>query len=343
MHENLLNSESPSTKVSRGESCISNLWKVFSFEDIGLEKQFVREVYQTKCYFYTATAFGIITFFLYIPFGATLMVAFSETSLQEYYNSLWTWWFVLPCSLLSVLSGILMTIMPWVPVVRRRGWTVVGLSAAIFFIGYLYFQSLDVWMLPINLFSPSAPTDISKQFICPSLISSTLGGDMFQDHGIGFPEASHNRSSTEFWQCATVHQELVARNILFLMASPQLLHLFGLQSKYHVPVLVIHMLLVTVYVVTSLNMSYLDADNFKKPSVYAVILVLYQLFFCLAALGGMVYPTINMEHASRRNFLRRENWSLFRRQLLREVVTLTLTLTLILLLILTSPLAVTVT
>ena len=138
MRKKLLDNESSSTKVSRG-GCISNLRKVFSFEDIALEKQFVREVYHTKCYFRTASAFGIITFFLYIPFGVTLLVAFSESSLQQYYNSLWTRWFILPCSLLSALSGILMTFMPCVPVVRRRGWTVVGLSASVLFIGYLYF------------------------------------------------------------------------------------------------------------------------------------------------------------------------------------------------------------
>ena len=40
------------------------------------------------------------------------------------------------------------------------------------------------------------------------------------------------------------------------------------------------------------------------PSRYETFLHLYQAFLCQSALGGMVYPTVNMERASRRNFLR---------------------------------------
>ena len=95
------------------------------------------------------------------------------------------------------------------------------------------------------------------------------------------------------------------------MALPQTLPLYGLTARAYVPVLTIQVAMVIPAVVTYVNViKMLDSDYLFL--VFAVIFVI---------IGGlaMCYSTINSEAASRRNFLRRENWSLFRKQLLKEL------------------------
>ena len=97
------------------------------------------------------------------------------------------------------------------------------------------------------------------------------------------------------------------------MALPQTLALYGLQARVYVPVITFQVMLVIPVVA---NFVFVLSSTFLGRISLTLFFVLM-----LVITGGfaMCYSSINSEVASRRNFLRRENWTLFRKQLLKEL------------------------
>ena len=149
----------------RTQSCGDTLRNTFSFADLTLENQFVSAVYRTKCYFWTATAFGIVMLFLFTPFALAFFEQLAKEGLNRW-DELWIQWMILPCTISTVVAGLLMISMSRVPSFRRRYWVIIGLAAALLFCGFFYVQVLDIWFLPFY------PRYMGKASICPPLIDS---------------------------------------------------------------------------------------------------------------------------------------------------------------------------
>ena len=100
--------------------------------------------------------------------------------------------------------------------------------------------------------------------------------------------------------------------VAYMMVLPQTLPLYGLTARAYVPVLAIQVAMVLPVVVKYCDMLTVGVHG------NLVYLLLVAIFIVIGGLATC-YSTVNSEAASRRNFLRRENWALFRKQLLKEL------------------------
>ena len=98
--------------------------------------------------------------------------------------------------------------------------------------------------------------------------------------------------------------------IAYMMALSQTLPLYGLTARVYVPVFAVQVAMILAVVNKSVALL-----NQQMPIIFCTFATM------LVIIGGLAtcYSMINSEAASRRNFLRRENWSLFRKQLLKEL------------------------